>query len=104
MRYYPTGPYASNSYYYLGEVDRAQQHYDEAVNNYSIVIAKYPDSFKLPSAYYQRAVAYLAVGKKTQAITDLRTVVRKFPHTDEEGYARERLKSLGVSVTANGKD
>jgi tol-pal system protein YbgF len=104
LKYYPTGPYASNSYYYLGEVDRAQQKYDEAVSNYSIVIAKYPDSFKLPSAYYQRAVAYLAAGKKTQAIADLRAVVKKFPHTDEEGYARERLKSLGVSVTANGRD
>lgn len=102
LHYYPTGAYASNSYYYLGEVSRAQQKYDEAVTNYTVVITKYPDSFKLPSAYYQRAVAYLALGKKTQGIADLRTVVKRFPHTEEEGYARERLKSLGVAVTASG--
>ena len=104
LRYYPTGPYVSNAYYYLGEVDRTEQHYDEAIDNYSIVISKYPDSFKLPSAYFQRGVAYLAINKKTQGIADLRAVVRRFPHTEEEGSARDRLKALGVPVTPGGRD
>jgi tol-pal system protein YbgF len=104
LKYYPTGPYVSNAYYYLGEVDRTEQHYDEAIDNYTIVISKYPDSFKLPSAYFQRGVAYLAINKKTQGIADLRAVVRRFPHTEEEGSARDRLKALGVPVTPGGRD
>jgi tol-pal system protein YbgF len=104
LRYYPTGPYASNAYYYLGEVDRAQQRYDDAVENYTIVITKYPDSFKLPSALYQRGMVYLALNRKTPAISDFRAVIKKFPHTEEEGYARDRLKALGVSVSPSGRE
>lgn len=104
LKFYPAGPYAPNCYFYVGEVNRAQQHFEEAIDAYSTVITKFPDSSMLASAMYQRGVAYLVVGKRTQGIADLRTVIRRFPGSQEEGYARDRLKSLGVSAVPNQKD
>lgn len=98
LKYYPNGAYASNAVFYLGEVARTQKRYDEAIDFYTTVLTRYPDSFKLVSALYERGVCYNYLGRKTQAIADFRQVVRKYPHTDEEGRSRERLKELGATA------
>ena len=99
LKYYPTGPYVSNAYFYLGDIARVQQRYDEAIGNYTTVISKYPDSFKLPQALYYRGVTYLNVGRKQPAVADFQSVIKKFPRSTEDGLARNKLKELNVAVT-----
>ena len=103
LKYYPKTDYASNAVFYLGEIAFVQQRYPEALDHYSDVIANFPNSFKLGAARYKRGVTYIAMGKKTEGITDLRAVTRLFPKTDEDQAARTKLAELHVSVTAGGR-
>jgi len=97
LKYYPNGAYASNAYFYLGEVARIQKHYDQAIDYYTSVVTKYPESFKFVSALYERGVCNNYLGHKSQAISDFREIIRKYPRTDEAGRAHERLKEMGVA-------
>jgi tol-pal system protein YbgF len=103
LKYYPKTDYASNAVFYLGEIAFVQQKYPEALDHYSDVIANFPNSFKLGAARYKRGATYIAMGKKTEGIADLRAVTRLFPKTDEDQAARTKLAELHVSVTAGGR-
>ena len=45
-------------------------------------------------------MSFVELGQKSSGIRDLREVVRRFPGSEEERYARGKLKELGVSVSA----
>jgi tol-pal system protein YbgF len=103
LKYYPIGPYASNAHYYLGDIARVQQRWDDAIDQYTTVITKYPDSFKLPGALYYRGVSYLAVKRKAPAVADFQSVVHKFPRSPEDSLSRAKLKELGVPPATTTK-
>jgi tol-pal system protein YbgF len=103
LKFYPKTEFASNAAFYLGEIAYVQGRYPEALDHYSDVIANFPNSFKLAAARYKRGVTYIAMGDKPKGITDLRSVVRLFPRTEEDQLARTKLKELGVTVAPAGR-
>src|SRR5436305_320998 len=57
-------------------------------------------TFKLAQGLLHRGMSFVELGQKSSGIRDLREVVRRFPGSEEERYARGKLKELGVSVSA----
>jgi len=100
LKYYGDTDLASNAQFYLGEIAYSQRQYSESVGEYDKVITNYPKSFKLAPARLKKGMALLELGQKTQAIKELREVVKRYPGTEEERRARAKLKELGVAATA----
>jgi tol-pal system protein YbgF len=100
LKYYGDTDLASNAQFYLGEIAYSQRQYAESVSEYDKVITNYPKSFKLAPARLKKGMALLELGQKTQAIKELREVVKRYPGTEEERRARAKLKELGVAATA----
>jgi tol-pal system protein YbgF len=98
MKRYPTTDLASNAQFYIGEIYFAQEMYDDAVNAYTKVLDNYPKSFKLAPARLKKGLALAALGQKTEAIRELRAVVRLYAGTEEERRARAKLKELGITA------
>jgi len=103
LKFFPTSEYASNAVFYLGQIAYVQKHYPEAIDHYSDVIANFPNSFKLGEARYKRGLTYLAMGKKTEGVADLRAVTHLFPRTEDDQAARNKLKELNIPVTPGGR-
>jgi len=103
VKFFPKEEYASNAVFYLGQIAFVQKHYPEALDHFTDVISNFPSSFKLGEARYKRGLAYLAMGQKAEAITDLRAVTRLFPKTAEDQAARTKLKEMGVNVAPAGR-
>jgi tol-pal system protein YbgF len=100
LKYYGDTDLASNAQFYLGEIAYSQRQYSESVNEYDKVLTNYPKSFKLAPARLKKGMALLELGQKTQAIKELREVVKRYPGTEEERRARAKLKELGVAASA----
>jgi tol-pal system protein YbgF len=100
LKYYGDTDLASNAQFYLGEIAYSQRQYSDSVSEYDKVITNYPKSFKLAPARLKKGMALLELGQKTQAIKELREVVKRYPGTEEERRARAKLKELGVAATA----
>jgi tol-pal system protein YbgF len=100
LKYYADTDLASNAQFYLGEIAYSQRQYSQSVTEYDKVLTNYPKSFKLAPARLKKGMALLEMGQKSQAIKELREVVKRYPGTEEERRARAKLKELGVAATA----
>jgi tol-pal system protein YbgF len=100
LKYYGSTDLASNAQFYIGEIAYKQKNYQQAIAEYDKVLNNYPKSFKLAPALLHRGMAFIELGQKTSGVRDLREVVRRFPGSEEDRYARAKLKDLGVPVSA----
>lgn len=93
---YPQGQFRDFSHFWLGESWRSLEKPDanKAMEQFRIVIERYPDSSRVPSAMYRLAVLQTESGKKAEAKVTLNRVIQQFPTSSEAGYARTMLEQL----------
>src|SRR6266581_1587017 len=101
LKYYGKTDLASNAQFYVGEIAYKQRNYQQAIAEYDKVLSNYPKSFKMAPALLHRGMALVELGQKSSGIRDLREVVRRFPGSEEDRYARAKLKELGVAISAS---
>lgn len=92
---YPKGGYTANAHYWLGELYMSEQNYLKAIVHFDIVLQQFPASSKAASSLLKSAYALTALGKKQEAATRLKQVIKNYPDTHTAQLAEEKLKSLG---------
>src|SRR5215469_986103 len=101
LKYYGKTDLASNAQFYIGEIAYRQRNYQQAISEYDKVLNNYPKAIKVPPALLHRGMALVELGQKSSGIRDLREVVRRFPGSEEDRYARAKLKELGAATAAS---
>jgi tol-pal system protein YbgF len=101
LKSFPESDLAGNSQFYLGEIDFSQANYQDALAAYDMVIVNYPKSYKLAAASLKKGEAMLALGQKASAIRQFRSVVSRFPGTDESKRAESHLRQIAPSPAAH---
>jgi tol-pal system protein YbgF len=93
---YPQGQFRDFSHFWLGEAWRSIEKPDraKAMEQFRIVIERFPDSSRVPSAMYRLAVLEAESGKSAEARVTLNRVIQQFPTSSEAGYARTMLEQL----------
>src|SRR5580704_13442271 len=94
---FPSTDLASNAQFYLGEISYAQGDFKDAVAQYNLVLANYPQSYKLGAALLKKGFAELELGMKATGTKDLREVERRFPSSDEARRAQAKLREIGAA-------
>lgn len=79
---FPSGDYAGNAYYWLGELYVLDSDYVSAQASMEALVAQFPDHRKVPDAYYKLAKLYLRLGDDEQAKTFANKII-----TDYSGKA-----------------
>lgn len=67
LQRYPRGEYASNSYYWLGEIYLLKDNLPEAQKWFGDLLAEFPDSRKVPDAQFKLGKVYHLQGNTAQA-------------------------------------
>jgi tol-pal system protein YbgF len=96
---FPSTDLASNAQFYLGEISYAQGDFKDAVAQYNLVLANYPQSYKLGAALLKKGFAELELGMKATGTKDLREVERRFPSSDEARRAQAKLREIGATAS-----
>ena len=94
LQKYPTGQFAANAHYWLGELYALTGKNDKSANEFSAVMSDFPDSPKVPEAQLKLGMLYLADSKWSDAKSAFKRVVRKYPGTASAHQAMEQLKGL----------
>ena len=91
---YPTGVYANNAQYWLGEAYRVNQNNDAARKAFNDVIEKYPDGAKVPDALLK--LGYIEMEQKNQvkAREYLTRVTTEYPKSPAALLATKKLLKL----------
>jgi TolA-binding protein len=99
VHYYPLDDMAGSAQFYLGEIAYQQQNYQEAVNQYNLVLEGFSGSAKAPAAQLHKGLALLAMNKHDAGIHELRLLIQRHPQTPEAQRARTKLNGMGVRPT-----
>jgi tol-pal system protein YbgF len=98
LRRWPNTELSDNALYWVGECLDAQEETEQALEVFSEVLETYPTSDKAAAAQLKKGLLYLKLGDKGQGVLNLQYVVYEHPGTPEADLARERLRSLGMTI------
>ena len=94
LQKYPTGQFASNAHYWLGELYGLMGKNDEALTEFSAVVKSYPDSPRVSDAQLKLGLLYVAQTKWPDAKAAFKKVISHYPGTASARLASEQLKQL----------
>ena len=91
---YPTGNYADNAQYWLGEANYVQRHFEDALSEFKKVVNNFPNSPKRSDALLKMGYTYQELGDHEQARLTLNSVVTQYPNSTAANLAQKRLQDL----------
>ena len=94
LRLFPKSQLAAHSQYWLGEAYYARKLYPKALDEFLNLIKRYPNSRKIPDAYYKRGLTYLRRNFPLNATLEFEKLVESFPSHPISKKARVQLQNL----------
>jgi tol-pal system protein YbgF len=94
IRTFPKLEQAGAAQFYIGETYYVQGKYREAVTAYDRVISDYPNSAKVPDAYFKRGLALNVLGQADRARDSWEFAAKTFPNTDGGRLSKQKLDQL----------
>jgi tol-pal system protein YbgF len=91
---HPTGEYADNAQFWIGECYFFEKKYDKAILEYEKVTKKFPSSNKVPYALLKQGISFQNLGDKASAKLLLQQVIRDYPNTSQARIARSKLQGI----------
>ena len=91
---YPTGSYADNAQYWLGETFYITRRFEESIQEFERLVSMHPNSQKLTHSLLKIGYAHDELGNKAEAERVLGQLIEGHPQTAAAGLARKRLLSI----------
>jgi tol-pal system protein YbgF len=91
---YPSGQFAANAHYWLGELYNLTGKNDQAASEFLKIVKNFPDSPKIADAQFKLGMLYASQQKWPEAKSSYRKVVSNYPGTASAHLASEQLKQL----------
>jgi TolA-binding protein len=96
LKYYGNTDLAPNAQFYIGYIHYSQGAYDQAANDFDMVLEKYGENNnKSREAMLYKGQSLVRSGHKTQGADEYRDLIGKFPGTDQAVAACKELVGLG---------
>ncbi len=100
LRWYDNTDLAPNAQFHIGDIHYAQGNYDKAIEAFNMQLEKYPESTnKNPDALFMKGRSLMQLGRRSDAATEYRALIQKYPRTEPADKARAELKNMGLSAT-----
>jgi tol-pal system protein YbgF len=100
LKFYSNTDLAGNAQYYLADIMFRQGNYQQAVGEYDKVLEQYPGGNKTAAAQLKKGFALIELGQRDQGVSELRSLIGRYPRSIEATQAKDRLRKLGAPVTA----
>ncbi|WP_449284275.1 tol-pal system protein YbgF [Luteimonas soli] len=97
LRAHPSGAYAPNAYYWLGESYYVTQNYALAQQQFQALIDRYPTHDKAPGALLKIGLSQYGQQLVADAEKTLSEVTTRYPGTDAARTADDRLRAIELS-------
>lgn len=97
LQKYPSGQFAANAHYWLGELYGLMNKNDQAIAEFNTVAKNYPDSPKVSDAHLKIGLLYATQFKWSEAKTAFKKVISKYPSSTSARVAAEQLKQIKLA-------
>ncbi len=96
LQQYPSGTYAPNALYWLGESYYVTQNYTLAQQQFQALLDRYPTHDKASGALLKVGLSQLGLKQYDAAQATLTQVTQRYPGTDAARTADDRLRTLSL--------
>jgi tol-pal system protein YbgF len=90
MYAYPSGRFAPNAGYWLGESLYGQNQFNDALAQFKEVTSRFPQHHKAPDAMFKAGLCYMRLGDRENAATQFRALTTDYPNSPAANLARQR--------------
>jgi tol-pal system protein YbgF len=90
MYAYPTGRFAPNAGYWLGESLYGQNQFNDALAQFKEVSSRFPQHHKAPDAMFKAGLCYMRLGDRENAAVQFRALTTDYPNSPAANLARQR--------------
>jgi len=97
LKAFPTSGRADDAQQAIGDSEFQQNHFDQAIAAYNLVIQNYPKGDQVGWAYFKRGLSQSRLGQTANARASFETVVKQFPDTEPAVMALTRLQALDTT-------
>ncbi len=94
IRSFPDSGLADNSLYWIGECYYAKKKYQDAINTFNELLAKYKDGDKVAAAILKKGYALIEMGRQSEGIAILKDLISRFPLSEEASLAGQKIKEF----------
>lgn len=94
LKRYPSGQFASNAHYWLGELYGVMGKNDSALKEFEVVVQNYADSPRVADAQLKIGLILAAQLKWSDAKLAFKKVINHYPGTTSSRLAAEQLKQI----------
>jgi tol-pal system protein YbgF len=94
LRKYPSGSYAANAQYWLGEANYVRRQFPAAIQEFQKVVTNYPESRKLPDAMLKIGYIHYEMKQSDDARRVLSELTQTYPGTTAARLAENRLQRM----------
>lgn len=98
LQRYPSGAYAPNALYWLGESFYATQNYALAQQQFQALLDRYPTHDKAAGALLKVGLSQYGLKQLDDAQATLAQVVKRYPGTDAARTADDRLRAIQLQL------
>ena len=91
---YPTGKFADNAQYWLGESYYVTRNFDNALREFNTLVSDHPDSQKVTHALLKIGYIHDELGQKEKAREILTDLTKNYPQSTAAGLAAKRLERM----------
>jgi tol-pal system protein YbgF len=99
LQQFPSGTYAPNALYWLGESYYVTQNYPLAQQQFQALLDRYPTHDKAPGALLKVGLSQYSQRQLDAAQATLQQVVDRYPGTDAARTAQDRLRAIQLAKT-----
>jgi tol-pal system protein YbgF len=97
VKHYANTDLAPNAQYYIGEIHFSQGNFDDALENFDLVLEKFSDNEKTDDALFMKGQTYVKQRKLTQGAQEYRELIRRYPRSEYVPKAQAQLRAFGLS-------
>lgn len=97
LKKYPSGQFASNAHYWLGELYGLMGKNDQALTEFSTVVQTYPDSPRVSDAQLKVGLLLASQLKWPDAKAAFKKVINRYPGSASARLASEQLKQIKLA-------
>lgn len=100
LKCFNTTDRAPNAQYYIGEIYYLRGDYETAVDAFDKVLEQFPQNSKTSDSMLLKGRALAKAGQKESARAEFRSLIAKFPDSENAPKARIELNALGTAKPA----
>ncbi len=97
IKTFPTSPRAASAQQYIGDAEFQQNHFEQAITAYNVVIQNYSKTDQVPWAYYKRGLSQSRLQQTAAARASYETVIKQFPDSEPAILSQSLLKRMDTT-------